>query len=467
MTARHKKRNQAAPTTSSTASMEPVDAKRREREHEAWLGLKMSVVIFFLLAGLKLGTEHTRVGRLVEQMTYDVLQLQLSSTPSTAEKLPVVVLDISGIPMVPSKSLNSGPITKREPLKKIVDFLAAKQGADKPRAIGVDVDFSPDINGYADLEDPTLLDSFLKDSENTPVRVGVHDSLALGPEKWLHDPKYIGLASCVVVPNPDPGQSTRYMLEWLDVNYSKPPYEGITEHCPSLGVAIVDATIPKPSWWLEWFTESTNLKISEGQGSLSAPRFLVDYSQLETLISSAKNAYNPVTDAPINVDVGGRIVLLGRVTNTTDTFTVPGRPEKPYPGVFLHACAVYTLSGSSLYQLTESGRAVFDVLIPVMIFLAVFWIRLYRVKKTEEDLTEDGFPELLSILVTLVLVIGAIKFVRVHHLMWDDFILVAIVLIVHPPLERAAGEIRRWLSGWYRSRRHVSPPAQTHLEDEP
>jgi CHASE2 domain-containing sensor protein len=467
MTARHEKKTQTHPAANNAVSEAVVDAKRREREREPWVGLKISIVIFFVLAGLKWKAEQTDFGKLVEQMTYDLLQLHLSPTLLTKESSPVIVLDISGIPMVPAKGLQPGLITARKPLEKIVDSLTSKEGINAPRAIGLDVDFSPNSHGYADPEDPALLDSLLVENQKVPIRVGVHDSLALGPEQWLRNSKYQVLASCVVVPNPDPGQSTRYMPEWLDVNYSKPVYEGITAHCPSLGVALIKATVTDVRWWLRWFAENSNRKTSEDQASLSAPLFLVDYSQLEVLSSSAKEIYDPDAKVPINVDVGGKIVLLGRTKNTTDTFTVPGRPEKPYPGVFLHACAAYTLSTSSLLQLTSLGRAVFDVLFPVGIFVAVFWIRLRRLKKGEEDSTEDGFPELLSFIVTLILVVGAIKFVRETRLMWDNFILVAVVLIVHPPLERATREIHSWLSARYRSWRHVFfPSPRSHSEGE-
>jgi hypothetical protein len=293
-------------------------------------------------------------------------------------------------------------------------------------------------------------------NKRIPIRVGVNSSLALGPQKWLGDPKYNDLAACVVVPNPEKGQSSWYMPEWLVVHYSASTFGGIDEHCPSMGVALANAAVkdalPGTGWFAETFREKNDVK------EVSKSEFLVDYSPLEALRSSSKEIYDTSADLPTDVDVGGKIVLVGRTKNTTDTFVVPGRPEQPYAGVFLHACAAYTLLRRPLYRLKELGRYLFDIFISVAIFGSLLWYRLRRHKQGKEVVLGHRIPALLSLLVALVLVGAAISFVRVTRLMWDDFLLVAIVLLVHTPIEETTVEIGKWLAQPLRSWRRATPP---------
>ena len=114
--------------------------------------------------------------------------------------------------------------------------------------------------------------------------------------------------------------------------------------------------------------------------------FLVDYSPLALLAGSAPDALNP--DELAKADLRDKIVLLGRTKNTMDTFTVPGKPEQPYAGVFLHACAIYTLENRPLYRLTELGRIVIDFVFSLMIFGPSLLIRLSRHKQGKEVVME-------------------------------------------------------------------------------
>ncbi len=440
--------------------MSSGQAHHLARKKEIWASFWMSVAITFALLGVKWLIEKTDFGKQIESMSYDLLQHHLSSVVS-AKDLSVVVLDISGIPMVPSKGLQGGLITDRSQLADIVKSLMTTNGA--PKAIGLDIDFSPDANGYADPADPQLLDSFLEDNATTPIRVGVNGSLVLGPEKWLGDPKYIGLATCIVVPNPEQHQSARSMPQWLDVNYSSAPYGGVVERCPSMGVALAQVAIPDVPPWAGPFAESVSEK---NEGPLANSEFLVDYSPLDAMSAAPPQISTPADAANIATRLGldKKIVLLGRTQNTTDLFIVPDRPDRTYAGVFLHASAAYTLSQKRpLYRLKELGRIVFDILFSGAIFGSLLWSRLSRHKQGMEEFMGHRFAGLLGFGVALILIVGAISLVRVTHLMWDDFILVAVVLMAHSSIERTTEEVGGWLKSCWNSGRGVpasSAPSQ-------
>lgn len=460
MTARHTKKVEppsAAPGADSPAS---IEARRHERWQQIWMSFWMSVAITGLLVLIKLRIEKTDFGQMIESMSYDLLQHHLVA-PASIKDLPVIVLDISGIEMKPTLGSQPSLVTDRAPLKRIVESLL--QLPNGPRAIGLDVDFSPDGHGYAYPDDPDTFDTFLK--AKIPITVGVHNSLALGPQRWLNDPKYINLASCVVVPKPDPGQSTRYMPEETVVNYPAPMSHGIDEHCSSMAFALEYGSAKNLASRLGWFVNSSRVNDDPNLRQIVSSEFLVDYSPLALLVSSAPDALNP--DELAKTDMNGKIVLLGRTKNTTDTFTVPGKPEQPYAGVFLHACAVYTLEHRPLYRLSELGRIAIDFLFSLVVFGPALLIRLNRHKQGEEVVMEHRGLRRMINFEALFLVVGAVWLVPYTHLMWDDFLLVAIVLVAHSPIEHATLDIGRWLDKTLRSgRRDLSPPSNSPSEGE-
>ena len=194
--------------------------------------------------------------------------------------------------------------------------------------------------------------------------------------------------------------------------------------------------------------------------------FLVDYSPLALLASSAPDALNPGELA--KADLNEKIVLLGRTKNTTDTFTVPGKPEQPYAGVFLHACAIYTLETPA--ALSPLGVGPHRHRLPVLSSRfsgRLSLIRLNRHKQGEEVVMEHRVLRRMINFEALFLIVGAVWLVPYTHLMWDDFLLVAIVLVAHSPIEHATLDIGRWLDKTFRSgRRNSSPPPESPSEGE-
>lgn len=420
----------------------------------------MSVAITVLLILIKLRIEKTDFGQLVESMSYDLLQHHLRA-PASINDLPVIVLDISGIEMKPTLGSNPPLVTDRAPLKRIVENLLNLPNG--PRAIGLDVDFSPDAHGYAHPDDQDLFDTFMK--AKIPITVGVHNSLALGPERWLNDPKYIDLASCVVVPKPDAGQSTRYMPEETIVNYPTPMSRGIDEHCSSMAFALEYNPAKNLASHVGWFLESSRINDNPNLRQIVSSEFLVDYSPLELLAKSPPDALD--TGELANAGLKGKIVLLGRTKNTTDTFTVPGKPEQPYAGVFLHACAIYTLENRPLYRLSEFGHIAIDFLFSLVIFGPALLFRLNRHKQGKEVGMEHRFLARMINFEALILFVAAVWLVPYTHLMWDDFILVVIVLVAHSPIEHATLDAGKWLGKHFGSGRGASsPPPESPAEGE-
>ncbi len=450
-----------------------------EHRREILASFYLSLAFALALCVFNWWIEETDFGKRVLETTYGLLQHYLS-LGDTAENSEVVVLDISGIRMVPSRGFHEENITSRAPLLRIVTLLAKSHPG--PSAIGLDVDFSPDTRGFADRGDGAVLESLLELAHSTgvPIRVGVHQSVALGPDKWLRDPKYMELASCVVVPKPEKWQSTRYMPKTLEVTYEgKPPGK-----CTLMGDALAEAVkarkeaeakaVPDVPVWKKWFAESSRQRKF---GPLRPEEILVDYSPLDFLVPAPQIRAG---DAPPKIEVRKqkgdgsetwddgtadifkkvekKIVLLGRTIDTTnDTFTVPGRPETPYAGVYLHACAAYTLLDEkrSLYVPIYPVRLFGDAFLSVVIFGIVLWIRWQGWLARYDEFLERHFPEALAVLVAVILILLETRLLRMHRVMWDDFILVTVVLLAHSPIEHVAV----WLAGPVRSWLHASAPS--------
>ena len=101
----------------------------------------------FVFSGVLLFVKHefdrTDAGKILDEAVYALLQSRLSN----GKKLPVVVVDISALDASGTK--DGGP---RMQLEKVIDEIAV-QG---PKAIGIDIDFSPEEKTWTERGGPPL-----------------------------------------------------------------------------------------------------------------------------------------------------------------------------------------------------------------------------------------------------------------------------------------------------------------------
>src|ERR1041385_1099139 len=154
--------------------------------------LKGLLFIALILAA-KEAFEHTEMGEQLELAGYVYLQHHLA-----ADDVPVQILDISDLGV--SEIRSNGRVyraTSRDTLEKLIQAIA-DQG---PKAIGIDIDFSPDANGYLTPGDPEFF-QFCLDSD-VPILLGVYRTQVLQPEAWLVEPRFEPLGASIIVPNED------------------------------------------------------------------------------------------------------------------------------------------------------------------------------------------------------------------------------------------------------------------------
>jgi CHASE2 domain-containing sensor protein len=418
--------------------------------HPWWRDLAVGALVILLMFPLQRWAEQTSIGESIRLATYDWLQSRLSS--GRRDPLPpVVVLDISDLP--PSASVNAAFATPRDDLKALVQAIA-RQG---PRAIGIDISFSPDEHGWITPDDPTFFDFCLNLRQNgrkIPVFLGIsQEAQGRPPDEWLGSEDYEPLAASIQIPRKDP----RRMVQWFEPE----PAGAALGRCRSMGEALAEASRhaemsreaarndPSPLRRIvSGVRGAVTTTFDEQQTAqvLRTREFLVDYSLLEDLLPPEDRSRPPLatlrTAHPDEVTNNGwlfkdKIVLIGDATvgKAKDTFVVPGRPE-PVPGVLIHACAAYTLAKAPLYELKPWSRVCIDIFLAGLILSLATGLRLYYRRRKEIEVPERGPHQFLTGVALVVILLVGVGWVRWTRVMWDDIPLVIAALWLHYPFSQ-------------------------------
>lgn len=445
---RHQKKNRRRPERSGKPSAQ-VAAPERYRGKAVWRDVLRGLLFIFIVLSIKFAVERTTFGKHLELMSYNLLQTQLSAQP-----VPVTVVDISDL--APKDFIVDGQTvtaTPREQLKEIIKAIAGQ----KPKAIGIDIDFSPDEYGYILPSDPDFFQFCLDigKQQGVPVFLGIKRTIANPPGEWLGSEAYENLAANILIP-----KDSRRMVDVIQIEEETAP--GATEKrskaSRAMSALLADAyghEGSRRSTFLNWLARSGAIeRLSEKQlgAGLSVHDFLVDYGPLESIETIRTTAAAVLENASQSQRLRGKVVLVGDATlgKATDTFLVPAR-DQPYPGIFLHACAAYTLIKAPLYELTGKGHVAIDILLSVAILAAIVLMGFhYRDKESRERATHR-FQGFVTLLVVLAAIVIGVVFVRITRIMWDDFFLALTLLVFHPSIERHLE------SFWSRIKKLASP----------
>lgn len=133
------------------------------------------------------------------------------------------------------------------------------------------------------------------------------------------------------------------------------------------------------------------------------------------------------------------MVLLGdSAMEKPDFFAVPNTPL--HPGVFLHACAAYTLVTAPLYEFTTFGRVGADLLFALFVLVGVTGYRLHKYRQKREVIEASRPHYFFTLLAVAVIVL----IVRESRLMWDDFLFVCAALLLHSFVEESLPAAVKW-----------------------
>ena len=360
---------------------------------------------------------------------------------------PVVVLDIGALnrtEKLPAKWSSIGYATPRLALRDILKALVAQS----PAAIGVDIDFSADDTGFlSEPDDRLLFDSVLPSSSKVPVFLGVARSpasLAKETERglvptqsphWLGDHRYDALAASLEVP-----LDTLKLVE----TYSYGPHVTLPTMSLALAGAFEDAEpleTRTPTWpaWLALPTTPWRSHLG-----YSGAKYVVDYSAMPAIVRDTIATIKPATIDDQGSRFTRKMVLVGdaspEAASDRDSFALPyavpgiegGRAI--LPGIYFHAAGAYTLV-RPLYELTPFARTLLDVLLCVGVLTLLLWIRLHYAKRTTAKVAAERLARLGFGFAAAIVLFGVLL-MRATRLVWEDWLLVVLVIVAHPSIER-------------------------------
>jgi hypothetical protein len=378
--------------SSRSADYVPKTAKR----HRAWRIVVDFIVGVLLTVALLLGESVAEKNARVEAATeyfYDLLQFRLK--PIKAKEDSIVVVDISDLPLKPNpKDVAGEHYTSRQDLEEIVDGVLKQS----PAAIGLDVDLSMGKDGtFFSYEDKEFLDFCLarRGQVKGKLFVGVTSWLERGPDKWLGEEVYRGLATYIGRPDPEGFRVNPQMDEWIDIPHVSGNGKRYYWHLRSLAAAL--AGTPKgPPWFLEWAVDRSDEKVKKDEAGVIYRQFFVDFSPIDDFKQNAIAATNPLALSSYK-QLKDKIVLVGRgAAGTTpapnDKFSVRGLRGDEYPGLLLHACATYTLLGKKqLLRLQPHARWAIDMLFSLSVFGTIAGISFFYNSRVREDVVVHRF----------------------------------------------------------------------------
>jgi hypothetical protein len=356
------------------------------------------------------------------------------------------MLDISDLP--------GGKPNQPTPRKKLTEIIQALVDLEpKPRAIAVDVDFSPLSNTFVTPDDPDFFDFCLEASNKrkVPIFLAVGKRKSAPPDAWLGEIEYKQLAVAVAANK----QDTSKIPLWVRAKGAKEELKTM-----SYALALVyRRSLPDAPTWIDW---AVNKNVEESHETPDHQEILPDDSVLEyaarlvnySKLDSMKNAAKKDTSAESVKNTGNaysnKIVILGDVSTPLDFFPVPGRQQNE-GGSLLHACSTYTLIKEPLFEFKPKVLLFLDLGIALFIIAMVALIR-YR---DSDNLSWRGRQAIFIYLAIVVVVVAGLLLVPLAGVMWVDFLFVAFALVLHPKLEHRIHQILKKLA---KSTRSPHPP---------
>jgi CHASE2 domain-containing sensor protein len=403
-------------------------------KRKIYVDLAVGLIVVGLLIFVKVQfVEGTFIGNWFNAKGYEVLHRIIPSFNRQKEPS-VVVLDISDLEREPDGT------TPKKRLREIVEALIESQA----KAIAIDIDFSPrpdfqtgDLAGTRTEENEEFF-KFLHEHKQkpngVPVFVGVHN-VGVEPKTWLGLEDYKDLAADMTLFD----DNTTEVPSWRRC--------GEGERLYSIGMALAQAVQfhSRPRPWLERLLEDPeahkNLRkafrrdTSGNDVPCERSFTLVNYAKLELMEhlavqgNDAKSILSAKT-LETKSKFQDKLVIVGNAQRgkATDCFVVVGR-HRPVTGSLIHASATYSLVDEPVYKLKHWPVILLDVLLGSVVFVGLFIIRRRHLEDTDFSyyLWESGFI-LFSIILTVAL---GFLLVRTFNVIWFDFLLVLIALLLH------------------------------------
>jgi CHASE2 domain-containing sensor protein len=385
------------------------------------------MLIAVILAACNVAIESTAFGERLSWFTYEEIHGWLPRSESSA-----VIVDITEIPLTTRD--DGTQVTSREALLGVIQGLASSGSL----AIGLDVDFSPSIDGALHPVDQEFLEQLLvlrrggPNSPGVPVFVGVHRGRTQPSSLWLGDKKYEELAAHLLAKR----SRVPSVPSWVIASGSDTPLWGLGS---ALASSVLGGMPEEPGGW-HWLRRA-NVSHHSQEPGLQPSEMLVDTSGIDLLVRNrlrihVANEIEKHTDYAAQIEeikVRGKMAFIGAADlneQKDNSFFIPGKPH-PYPGVYLHACAAQTIQSGFLYGVTHFGMMLADLLLATFVFGGVAFVRLALMKKNRKQPGDLALFLSLLIVSLGLAVLGGVLAVISFRIMWNGLVFVALAAVLH------------------------------------
>jgi len=159
---------------------------------------------------------------------------------------------------------------------------------------------------------------------------------------------------------------------------------------------------------------------------------LVNYAPIEQMSREQVIVSGPADIAAYGERIRGRLVLIGdtQLGSSDDLFIVPGDP-KNRRGVFMHAALANTLLAEHIYEFRSNVRLALDVFLSGIILATIALARKFARASVDRHSLESR----VIVWAVLLVVAGGFGFIVYFRILWLDFLLVGLFLLVHPAAE--------------------------------
>ena len=453
----------------------PQDELNRRRGRIV-LEFVWALIFFVLLVYAKEHfVDHSVVGEHIKQATYDISQVWLAQTRDTT-KIPIVVVDIGDLPACAERRPDGSVLYPRQILQDAVTAVIDQ----KPAAVAIDIDFSPGSKLRCDpiTEEDIAIENALSKVEksytdrggqaffnfcndlNKRIYLGIYRTQYSPPKEWLGGESYADLAATIALPMETEGDEEIIKEpDGIRRSMTRQIFRDTGRPLESLSFALSKNKPRQLSWvqrLLERMPGSTFpvLETMKPEAGIELQKFLVDFSSLSYLEKTTVK----YADGKLILNgqsLTDKLVLMGYAdaAESIDKFIVPG-DVRQVAGVYWHATAVDTLLQGILAKPTKKAEFFLDALFYVPIVLLIFGLRMAHANQPERHIAHHRIESVGTKIAAVIVFLLGTYFVRTTRIMWDGFLLVAIITALHPTLASYFNSTARWL--WSRLSRPIS-----------
>jgi hypothetical protein len=290
---------------------------------------------------------------------YNLTGRNTDESAPEADHLPVII-DISEYSDPSCPTMPTRGVTDINCLDLVVQDVVKY----RPRAIGIDVDLSPNNDGWpTQKNDWKVFERWQRESgydqhcvgakNAVPIKVGVFRRRYDAPPNWL-GPPFRCLAAGILIPRD-------HQMNFYDYAPIKPELTG-DDHRLLMAAALHEvAGGRKPS---RKFPVLRTMEDASMSPDWNYSAYVIDYSYRRDITSDRVFPWRGKSSlATVESKIQGNVVLIGDKNGAHDSFQTPDMPNGDVAGVVIHACSLVTLDNNPLGYVDDSLGLVLDILL--------------------------------------------------------------------------------------------------------